>query len=115
MLDDLCQPSCGKRWIQGEKRPAGLVYRDHRCQEVDVPFGKQNERIRFGLRNNLNSTCLIEPGDLVAYIQFFDLSTARRRPYALSDRDMKVYEARRRIAADDGVWALHDSESDAPV
>lgn len=83
--------------------------------KISFPFGKRNERIRFGLRNNLSSTCAVGAGDLVAYVQFFDLSTAPRIPYALSDRDMKIYEARRRIAADDGVWALQNSDPDAPV
>ena len=83
--------------------------------KISFPFGQSNERIRFGLRNNMAAPVTVKPGDLVAYIQFYDLTKSLRRPYALSERDMKVFERRRQIAADDGVWATYDQDTDAPV
>jgi deoxycytidine triphosphate deaminase len=83
--------------------------------KISYPFGQRNERLRFGLRNNLSMPVKIGPEHLVAYVQFFDLTDSPVRPYALSDRDVSVYQARKHIADDDGVWALPHDEPDAPV
>ena len=83
--------------------------------KISYPFGQQNERIRFGLKNNIAEPCEIQPGDLVAYVQFFDLTQAKSVLYQLSERDMQIYEHRRRVADDDSVWALQNSDTDAPV
>lgn len=82
--------------------------------KISFPFGQKNERIYFGLKNNLSTPSTINPGDLVAYVQFFDLTNSERIPYALSDRDLSIYERRREIASDDGVWALQ-SDDESPI
>lgn len=79
--------------------------------KISFPFGQKNERIFFGLKNNLSTQATISPGDLVAYIQFFDLMDSERVPYALSDRDLSIYNKRREMANDDGVWALQNDDS----
>lgn len=86
--------------------------------KISFPFGQNGERIFFGLKNNLSTPATISPGDLVAYVQFFDLTGSEKVPYALSDRDLSIYRKRRIIAGDDGVWALqndNDDDDDSPV
>ena len=71
--------------------------------KISFPFGQKNERIRFGLKNNLEDSVAIGPAHLVAYIQIFDISKSERTPYQLNDRDNRLYEIRHARANDDGV------------
>lgn len=80
--------------------------------KISFPFGTKNERVRFGLRNNLEEPVDIGPGDLLAYLQVFDLTSSKRAPYKLSERDQEVYARRRSLANDDGVFY---DEPDSPV
>jgi deoxycytidine triphosphate deaminase len=80
--------------------------------KISFPFGANNERVRFGLRNNLPEPVEYGPGDLLAYLQIFDVRESARIRYKLSDRDKAIYEKRRARANDDGV--LYD-EPDSPV
>ena len=71
--------------------------------KISFPFGEKNERVRFGVRNNLNEPTQIYSNDLVAYLQIFDISKSKKNRYALNSRDESVYAMRKARANDDGV------------
>ena len=81
--------------------------------KIAYPFGQLNEQIRFGLKNHLDEPNVVKVEDLMAYVQFFDLSKSHAKPYNLSARDQEIYQKRRAIAADDGPWAV--AAPDAPI
>lgn len=62
--------------------------------KIEYPFGQQNERIHFGLKNALNSPIDLPANETLAYIEFFDLRGLANRPTSLTERDKEVFSRR---------------------
>src|ERR1700676_805717 len=45
MLNDLCRPGDGNRWIEGKKRTSGPLHCYHCSQEVNATFGEQDHHL----------------------------------------------------------------------
>ncbi|HUP61109.1 MAG TPA: hypothetical protein VNA69_11880 [Thermoanaerobaculia bacterium] len=76
---------------------------------LEFPFGKAAERLRFGLKNQLDIPIEVTAYQQVAYVEFYDLRGLKRRPTELTPRDKEVFSERvaserKHRADDDGVY-----------
>jgi deoxycytidine triphosphate deaminase len=72
------------------------------CGKLDPDYGQQGEKIRFGLKNQLDQEVIIEYDLKIAYVRFFDLRALENVPYILSPEEKKLWERRIKKAIDDG-------------
>lgn len=57
---------------------------------LEYPFGKRNERVRFGIKNLLDVPNQVTNNEVVAYVEFYDLRGLGHRRIVLGERDIKM-------------------------
>ncbi|WP_259065259.1 dCTP deaminase domain-containing protein [Mucilaginibacter sp. X4EP1] len=70
--------------------------------KLEFPFGQENEKIRFGLKNLTESEIIFNKEFRIAYIEFFDLRYLKTSDTVLLDRDILIYAQRRNSIFHDG-------------
>lgn len=71
---------------------------------IENPFGKNGEKIRFGIHNASKIPSEIRPDDKLAYIEFMDFRGLNNLPVTYTRKELELFARRYAAAADDGVF-----------
>lgn len=75
---------------------------------LEAPFGRVDggrQKVRFGVKNLLDTENILFAEDYIAYVYFIDLKGLKSEPLVLSERDRDMFASwlrRKRQAEDDG-------------
>lgn len=62
--------------------------------KLEHPYCSNGERIRFGIKNQLDTPTKLSAKEQLAYVQFFDLRGLNNIAYKLNKRDRHVFKRR---------------------
>ncbi len=80
--------------------------------KIEFPFGKNNEKIRFGLYNYLDVPVTIDYKERIAYIQFTDMRGLDNHEYTHTKYDEARYLSRfiKKLSDDGGNYAAQGDD-----